>query len=307
MQRQYWIGTVQLERESSTELLVQNLQRVGAVYAVYQLECGESTRRAHWQIYLCLGRSRRMPFLTGVWPGSHWEARRGSHEQAKEYCSKEDTRIDGPWTYGVEPESRQGTRTDLACLRDALQSGESDRELWRREDTFSAMLKYHKSIPLARNALSPYQERRMPRLYILWGAPGTGKSARCQAYATELEQTPYRVASPMGKGMPVWWDGYIDQEFIIVDDFYGWIQFTKVIKLCDRYEERVDYRGGSTVFRGTIICITSNIPPERWWPNIPTERYGALQRRITKCVEVKDIDEDIEPFPKLAFDSDKEN
>lgn len=186
--------------------------------------------------------------------------------------------------------------------------GATDKELWENEDTFSATLRYHKSLPAARNALQPKEARTMPALYILWGVPGTGKSARAEALAQKQGEDAYRVSSPMGRTMPVWWDGYTDQTFIIIDDFYGWIQFTKVLKLCDRYTERVDYRGGSTIFRGRTIVFTSNIAPERWWPNIPPERYAALQRRITSCTEVKDLQQEVPPFPRLEFEEDdKEN
>ena len=39
--------------------------------------------------------------LTGT--AAHWEPRRGTHQQAAAYCSKEETRIDGPWEVGTPP------------------------------------------------------------------------------------------------------------------------------------------------------------------------------------------------------------
>ena len=44
--------------------------------------------------------------------GIHWAPRRGTHEEARDYAKKDDTRADGPWEFGEEP--KQGKRSDLA-------------------------------------------------------------------------------------------------------------------------------------------------------------------------------------------------
>ena len=50
---------------------------------------------------------------------AHWESRRGSHLQAKEYCSKEESRVDGPWEAGEEGDhlGGQGKRNDMLALK----------------------------------------------------------------------------------------------------------------------------------------------------------------------------------------------
>lgn len=308
-QSKYWIGTIFLEQFGNRDKLEEDFQRLGAEYVVYQLECGHETANAHWQLYVVLRRRGRVSTFTRIWPRTHWELRRGTHEECRNYCSKDDgTRIDGPWTWGVEPASPEpGRRSDILALREGIAAGKSDVELWRDSDTFAPMLRYARSVPIARSALCGSTSRTMPQVFILWGPPGTGKSARCEAFAKELQEATYRVSSPMGRTMPVWWDGYIGQKFIIFDDFYGWVQFTKILKLCDRYTERVDYRGGSCDFQGEIICFTSNTSPDQWWKTISTDRFSAFERRISISYEVKTLDQVCPPFPSLCFDDDDEN
>lgn len=87
-------------------------------FVIYQLEAAATTGQLHYQGYVefnkpvkpvTAGTLLRMP------RPPHFEKCRGSPQQNIAYCSKADTRIDGPWTHG-KPVT-QGKRTDLmdAC------------------------------------------------------------------------------------------------------------------------------------------------------------------------------------------------
>ena len=78
-------------------------------YVCGQLEQGE---HLHFQGYLELSKPTRIPALKKLFVyGAHYETRRGSREQARDYCMKEDTRVDGPWEWGEQKEV--GQRSDL--------------------------------------------------------------------------------------------------------------------------------------------------------------------------------------------------
>ena len=49
----------------------------------------------------------------------------GAHEQAKAYCTKEETCVEGPWEFGEEP--RPGKRTDLEEIGQLIKSGRTPR------------------------------------------------------------------------------------------------------------------------------------------------------------------------------------
>jgi len=294
-----WIGTISLERFNREEL-IGAFTTLSIKYAVYQLECGEDTGYPHWQVYLISTQRIRINGLRAATHNSHWEIRKGTHQQAKEYCSKEETRLDGPFYYGEEPVLQPGKRTDLDNFKRSIQDGCEDTDLWN--DHFATMLRYHRSLPAARAALQLGREARMaPKVFVLWGPTGSGKSARAEALAREKDQIPYRVSAPATANQPVWWDGYVGQKFVIFDDFYGWYRFAALLKLLDRYWERVDYRGGSTNFNGETVCFTSNVEPRKWYPRIEDNRFAALERRFTHVTEVLDLNQDVPDFPSLDF------
>lgn len=90
-------------------------------HLTWQLERGESGT-LHLQGYVQFARRVRLSTVRRVFPGCHAEARRGTHEEAVEYCSKEDTRCEGcePHYIGEPDTGGQGKRTDLDDVRRRL-------------------------------------------------------------------------------------------------------------------------------------------------------------------------------------------
>ncbi len=70
-------------------------------YGIYQLERGaEGTE--HWQGYLEFSVTKRLAALRRIHglAGAHFERRRGTADEARNYCRKEDTRLAGPYEFG---------------------------------------------------------------------------------------------------------------------------------------------------------------------------------------------------------------
>ena len=74
-------------------------------YLVFQHEISESGTH-HLQGYVVLSRQLRLSALKKLLPTAHWEIRKGTHEQAKAYCTKEETRME--FTEPVEWGSDEG-------------------------------------------------------------------------------------------------------------------------------------------------------------------------------------------------------
>ena len=104
--------------------------------------------------------------------------------------------------------------------------------------------------------------------------PDRGKSRRALEEATAWGESIYY--KPRG----LWWDGYEQQICVIIDDFYGWIKYDEILKICDRYPYKVQVKGAFQEFTSKYIWITSNCDTDDWY-RFSGYSNAALERRIT--------------------------
>lgn len=70
------------------------------VYLVCQAERAPSTGKVHLQGYCQFDNPIALAGLKKISKEAHWEVRRGTHAQARDYAKKEETRANGPWELG---------------------------------------------------------------------------------------------------------------------------------------------------------------------------------------------------------------
>lgn len=102
---------------------------------------------------------------------------------------------------------------------------------------------------------------------VIQGPTGTGKS--------KFVQDEYPGA--YWKGRDQWWCGYMQQETVVLDEFYGWIPYDTLLRLCDRYPLDVEVKGGKVNFASKTIIITTNKHPEKWYKDV---YFQAFVRRV---------------------------
>lgn len=236
----------------------------GLCYIRGQLEQGNDTGYLHWQILAITDRKCTLQGIKRLL-GAEVHAEPSRSMAADEYVWKEDTRIDGTqFELGDRPH-RRNNKQDWQRIWEYAQNGnflEIDPQLriqhYRTFRTIRA--DYAKPIGVERTC------------YVFWGTTGTGKSRRAWNEAG-MDAYP---KDPRTK----WWDGYLNQRFVVIDEFRGAIDISHMLRWLDRYPVLVEIKGASIPLLATTIWITSNIPPERWYPESDVETMQALLRRL---------------------------
>jgi len=170
----------------------------------------------------------------------------------------------------------QGKRSDLDAGCDIIKRGGSMREV--ADSVPGTFVRYHKGfMALKCQLIVPRNE--VPTVTVFYGKTGSGKS-RAARVATDADR--YVWFPQMGK----WFDGYVGQSDIIMEEFRGQLPLGMLLSLLDRYDCKVEYKGGIMEFAATNIVITSPIHPREWYEKCCNEDiWKQLDRRITEIIE----------------------
>lgn len=270
-----WLFTI--NNPSSTEV-PREWDKGRVRFCIWQLERGQLCGTPHLQGYCLFDTPTSLASVKVLDSGAHWEPRLGSHKQARDYCSKSDTRVEGPFQYGEEP--AQGKRNDLDSLKEAVDAGSTEADLW--EVNFSAMVKFNRGIREYKRLRSGVRTWKT-EVTVLWGPTGTGKSK------TALDQYPGAFWKRSTAGGTDWWDGYDCHEDVVIDEFYGWIRWDMLLRLLDRYPLTLDTKGGAVSFVARRIIITSNCHPSTWYNYDGKKQYATLERRLDKIGYIESL------------------
>lgn len=251
-----------------------------------QLELGKNGT-LHYQGYLEVNQPCRIAALkSNLSERAHWEKRMGSRLQALQYVTKEDTcqgdRLfynNGSWAESSEElenylknlkereEKTTSQKQRLESIRLALSENSSTIEEVADKE-FDLWVRYYRAFEHYL-VLKTTPRSHPVDVHVLQGPTGTGKSK----WALDTYPGAY------WKQRSQWWDGYLKHETVILDEFYGWLPFDLLLRVCDRYPLLVETKGGQVQFVAKTIIITTNQLPSSWYKS---SYFPAFVRRVTK-------------------------
>jgi len=274
-----WCFTLNNPEDDFATKLENTYNEMKAKYLVFQLESGEREGTRHVQGYIYFESDKSFNQVkVQLGNRSHIEKAKGNPAQNRDYCTKEGTRLQGPWEFGECP--MKGKRSDLEGLKKDLDDGQSLRQV--SQNHFSNFLRYRTNIQQYQLLNKPKRNWPMEVL-VLWGPTGTGKSRFCQ------DTYPDAYWKSKNSGTQQFWDGYLGEDVIIVDEFYGWLSWDYLLRLTDRYPFSLDTKHGTVQCSARTIVFTSNKHPREWYPNSKYEwdDTNPLKRRLTSIREME--------------------
>jgi len=273
-----WCGTLNNPSKEEGDYFKQQLQKHCLWWIVGEEGLGEG-KTPHYQWACTFERAKNLNFLkANLSNRAHCEIQKGTIEQNRVYCMKENKFEEG----GCPPVKQQGKRTDIElAVESLLQSGGDVQRM--AMDHPEAYVKYSTNF----EKLGQRYQKRLRSLgpgfqenkTVIWiyGATGVGKTK----YVHESENIDDLWVS--GRDLR-WWQSYDMEEAVLFDDFRGdFCKYHELLRILDRYQITVENKGGSVSLQNVKrIWITSCFHPRHVYDT--REDIEQLIRRIDRIV-----------------------
>jgi hypothetical protein len=285
-------------------------------YAVYQLERTKKAQLLHIQGYIDLKTRLRIPrqvkkviFGTTLDPlevltrSVHIEKRRGTHEEAIDYCKKEESREPvnaGPWEKGTPSRIHQGYRSDVQeCVMQITEAVQN------HQDPYGIVLYSGEHIPFVARSMTYIKEvishqmqiafrnfvRHPVDIVVIHGPTNVGKSyfinrlrESIQKSGNEMKMGIYTLDVEDGK---TYFQNYnpFFHSILVIDECIENINPVSLLRLLDPmgYPVQLNVKFSSSWAGYYVVIILSNKHPSEWFAEnskFSDVQQRALMRRI---------------------------
>jgi len=230
-------------------------------YGCVAPEIAPTTGTPHLQGYFYFHNKKAFSVLKKKMPRAHFKVCKGSAEDNRAY-------IFGPYDkdgkhkdanpdaieWGEMP--KQGKRTDLDEIKNQIMEGKRVDEI-----AIEQPMTYH----LYGRTLSKIEDIAMRKKFRtemtkgIWYYGKTGKGKSHTAFENFNPDTHYNL-NVKDNG---WWEGYTQQDTIIINDFRGEISYNELLQIVDKWPHSVKRRNREPMpFLSKTVIITSSLHPE---------------------------------------------
>lgn len=234
----------------------------GATYTCGQLEKGaEGT--LHLQFFMNFSQKARHTKISKIVPRVHCEPV-VVNNGADTYCMKEDTRVEGPWEFGIRP-LRRNSKVDWELIKESAKANKLDDipgQIY--------VCHYSKLKAIAKDHMTFPPDTDHTKGVWIYGPSGCGKSRSARK--------EYPNAYP--KLCNKWWDGYQGQKAVIMDDIGPDHEcLGQQLKIwTDHYSCLLETKGGGLPSEFEWFVVTSQYKIEEIFKDERTQE--ALLRRF---------------------------
>lgn len=275
-----WVGTWNNPKMSDEEFVefLENLERLNHLqYAIFQREKGEETGTIHFQFYIDFKNAKKFSWVKKNLPyGCHFKPMRTTATLCKNYCSKEETRVSGPYEVGEFKEERQ--RTDYMKARELLMEGCSLEEV---EDlyptTYAQYRNVFKEIYVQQKNKEFGSKCRNIEVYYIYGDGGVGKTSGV------YKKHGFKNVFFVHRYEKYLFEGYNYQDVVCFDEYDSQIKITEFNQLLDVYPNTLRGLGKEYQACYTKVYILSNLPLNKQYNDLPEEKkkqVSAFLRRV---------------------------
>jgi len=277
----YWLVT-----DNQPGRIDHDLELQDQSYKVYQLEAGEEAGHEHYQLYVEFTKKKRFNAVQKLFQYSdggfcHIEKRKGTRQEARDYCMKVDSRVEGPWEFGEWTGPKPGQRNDFDQIRDLLQNGSSIDAIAKQFP--SQYIRYTKGIQAIARVCGAPVSKPMPRgIYstVVVGPPGVGKDLMITL------MTDKKACVMNFRPGAEWYDAYNREECLHVQEYSGQLPWESLLLILDPSDQHVPIKGSMIKAEWKRVYFSTNVHPYQWYSEPRYQKHlQALIRRISCLME----------------------
>lgn len=265
-------------------------------YFVFQREQGNATGTEHFQLYIEFEVGKTFTTMKEYFPTAHIESRKGSKTQARDYCSKTDTRMDGHKVFEYGEFIENGERSDLNDITQMIESGATDRDIQLAYP--SQFFRYYKNIAQLRQV---YLETKFNNVFreleitYICGSTEKGKTRYVMdkyGYTNVYRVTTYDHTA---------FDSYNGQDVIAFEEFRSSFKIEDMLKYLEGYPLMLPSRYNNKVVCYTKVYIITNWALHEQYKNVQSQYASTWAAFLRRIKTVYDFDKSKEiPVNKLT-------